>query len=235
MSYILEGLKKIEKNRHRGAAPDLFSDHHHQPPRDRKKWWPYVAALAVLLIVINVAGIYWWAQQTKTASKMGSTAHNQTAPDAASVAPEPMYEYDAKLIQESQKPLDPPLLQKQEDMAYAPEEKPAANVPDRVPERSTDMHTEQTPVREGETGNFSADKYPPLNKLPGEARSRVPEIKIFLHFYSADINERFVQINEHTLKEGQSRPDGLKVLKITRQAAFFSFKGQRFQMQAIDR
>ena len=57
MSYILEALKKVERERELEQVPDLHSRHDQpmQPPRR----WPWVLAAALLLNAVLVAALWW--------------------------------------------------------------------------------------------------------------------------------------------------------------------------------
>ncbi len=230
MSYILEGLKKLEKNRQRGGAPGLFTTHGDMPPRrGKKKWWPYLAALALMLIIINALGIAWLMSETKSAKTVEKAESKQIADTEPEVRAEP----DQATVQEDQRPLDPPLLQRQEDIAKAGEAKP-------VPIKSSRSKTLQAvPVETAEAEGIgparTGEKVLAFNQLPQDVKKSLPEMKIFMHYYSPERKDRFVQINEHTLREGQSRPDGLKVLQITERAAIFSYQGFRFQMRVVEK
>jgi hypothetical protein len=234
MSYILEGLKKLEKNRQSGGAPGLFTTHGDIPPRrGKRKWWPYLAALALILILINVAGIAWWIFETKSAKTIEKAEPDPVAAKAPEARPEPVSETNQTMFREEQKPLDPPLLQRQGDISKAVEEKPASGKSSRS--KATQAVPEETAEAEGTGSASTGGKVITFNQLPADMRKSLPEIKIFMHYYSPERKDRFVQINEHTLREGQSRPDGLKVLQITEHAAILSYQGYRFQMKAVEK
>ena len=61
MSYLLEALKKSDKERQRGAIPDLQTDHS-QPSVRRKRQrtilW-YLSGVAVLVLLCG-GGLFWW-------------------------------------------------------------------------------------------------------------------------------------------------------------------------------
>lgn len=234
MSYILEGLKKLERNRQRAGAPGLFTTYNNQTPgRSKKKWWPYVAALAGILIVINGAWLYWWMSEKPSAKTFTSTEQPQdavAAPELRQTAADP----HQAVVKEEHPPLDPPLLEKPQDLTAAAEDKPAKKSSRRKAGSGEESDQEQAVAAEAQPAR-TGEKVLTFNQLPEDVKKSLPEIKVFMHFYSAEPKDRFVQINEHTLRQGQSRPDGLKVLQINQHAAIFDYQGHRFQIRAIEK
>ena len=59
MSYILDALKKSEKERQRGALPDMLTvqDIVADKPKKRLAWWAYLIAATVIL---NAGMFAWW-------------------------------------------------------------------------------------------------------------------------------------------------------------------------------
>lgn len=107
----------------------------------------------------------------------------------------------------------------------------------------------------GDTGGdkLSADDYAPATDPPPAASSfgnhvtrgtsngvplyqeaalqpgtRLPELRLDLHVYAALPQNRFVMINMHKLREGDSLPEGVRVESITPEGAILSKDGTRF-------
>lgn len=61
MSYLLEALKKSDKERRRGAIPDLQTDHSRPSARRKRQGmfsW-YLSGVAVLALLCG-GGLFWW-------------------------------------------------------------------------------------------------------------------------------------------------------------------------------
>jgi general secretion pathway protein B len=58
--------------------------------------------------------------------------------------------------------------------------------------------------------------------------TQIPELRLDLHVYAAQPQERFVMINMHKLHEGESLPEGVHVDSITPDGAVLSYRGSRF-------
>jgi len=235
MSYILEGLKKLEKNRQRISSQALFTPPKNAPPgRNKRKLQRYLILPAAVLLLLIAGGVYWWLSSTtfvQSAEKPRERLMTGAEPEHQ---PAPAVEPQHVTVQPEQRPPDPPLLEKQEDEAGTAQGKTGKKSFRRKAAPKADVNEESShdegagPVKPGE-------KIVSYNQLPDGVKKSLPEIKVFMHYYSPEPGERFVQINEHTLHEGQSRPDGLKVLQITRQAAVLSYQGNRFQLQATEK
>jgi general secretion pathway protein B len=58
--------------------------------------------------------------------------------------------------------------------------------------------------------------------------SQLPDLRLDLHAYDALPQKRFVMINMHTLHEGDSLPEGVRVESITPEGAVLSHQGTKF-------
>jgi general secretion pathway protein B len=58
--------------------------------------------------------------------------------------------------------------------------------------------------------------------------AHIPELRLDLHVFAAQPQERFVMINMHKLHEGDSLPEGVRVESITPEGAVLSKDGLRF-------
>jgi general secretion pathway protein B len=58
--------------------------------------------------------------------------------------------------------------------------------------------------------------------------ARIPQLRLDLHVFAPHPQERFVMINMHKLREGDSLPEGVHVDSITPEGAVLSYSGSRF-------
>jgi general secretion pathway protein B len=61
--------------------------------------------------------------------------------------------------------------------------------------------------------------------------SPIPNLRLDLHVYDANPENRFVFINMRKLKEGESLPEGVRVDQITPRGAQLSYQGTRFSLE----
>ena len=58
--------------------------------------------------------------------------------------------------------------------------------------------------------------------------ARIPPLRLDLHVYAERPQDRFVMINMHKLREGDSLPEGVRVESITADGVVLSYNGSRF-------
>ena len=58
--------------------------------------------------------------------------------------------------------------------------------------------------------------------------TQIPQLRLDLHVFAARPQDRFVMINMHKLREGESTPEGVHVENITPEGAVLSYNGSRF-------
>ena len=85
MSYILDALKKAERDRHPVAVPTLTTVHRIPAPSRRRLLWPWIAAA---VIVVN-AGVWLWLPRPAPSVPGGALVSATRAP-ATSPAPPPL-------------------------------------------------------------------------------------------------------------------------------------------------
>ncbi len=67
--------------------------------------------------------------------------------------------------------------------------------------------------------------YQDLSSTPG---TQLPQLRLDLHVFAARPEERFVMVNMHKLREGDTLPEGVRVDSITPEGAVMSYNGTRF-------
>jgi hypothetical protein len=67
--------------------------------------------------------------------------------------------------------------------------------------------------------------YQDATATPG---AKLPELRLDLHVFAARPQDRFVMINMHKLREGDTLPEGVHVDTITPEGAVLSFNGSKF-------
>jgi general secretion pathway protein B len=69
-----------------------------------------------------------------------------------------------------------------------------------------------------------------IKQLPGDVKSKLPELKMTVHSYNEQSQSRFVVINNNTVREGQSVSADLKVEQITQNGVVLNYQGHRFSL-----
>lgn len=233
MSYILEALKKLEESRRPAGTLTLFPSEG-LLPRTSRRWRPLIYLLFAALL-LNGAALVWWFAPWKPDGRSlpgGRPAAREAAPgverantmlDEGRDGPGPgrkatsgngdARETPRAAPKHASKPAEAPLGAKP-----AVANRPA--VPDPAASASARQAT-------GEETARPAD-------LPAKSASTLPDLKLSLHYFTADPKSRFVRINDRTFHEGQTVDEGLKVVEINQSGVILSFKGARFHLGIND-
>jgi general secretion pathway protein B len=246
MSFILDALKKSESDRQRQSGPALF-EVRVAPPRTRLPLW--AIAIAVLLVV-NLAVVMWMLLRHSRASAAGSPqpvataastppstgitvpvvatsapAPSGTAPPAAAAAPPAAVGTAGTTAIATSAPATP---------AAAPTSPAAgagtvngadesANAEDYTPAQEAPASAIGNHVRRGTASGVPL--YQDVSSTPG---TQIPQLRLDLHVFAARPQDRFVMINMHKLREGDTLPEGVRVDSITPEGALLSYNGSKF-------
>jgi general secretion pathway protein B len=74
----------------------------------------------------------------------------------------------------------------------------------------------------------TADGVPLYQDWAASSGASLPQLRLDLHVYAARPEERFVMINMHKLREGDSLPEGVHVDSITPEGVVLSYSGAHF-------
>jgi general secretion pathway protein B len=229
MSYILEGLKKLEqKRKQEEKLPHLltFQGDSIQKPA-KPSLWPYLL-LAVLLL--NAGVFIWWIgpwRSTERNAPAPQSAARKSVPTVATTTPvEQKRESKPAPVKESQqsRAMSGPLSstagkETKETPLPAAKETPAPKQPSVAVPASP---AKSKPAADG--------RIVQLNELPPEIKNGLPDLKMSAHFYSTEQQARFARVNDKILHEGETLSEGLKVEEINPGGTVFNYRGYRFQI-----
>jgi general secretion pathway protein B len=257
MSYILEALKKSEKERQRGNVPDILSVHDtsHRDIRKRHTW----AYLLIAALLLNAGVIYWWlgsghsrnarvpvltAQRSHADSARSDTGdmalHDtqqpKTAPGVPQIAePEETDKRENTRSLTAEEPVNPAKrptgIIKGNEETKAAQRKETASL--KAPLSNTGRHSESSSdaPKEGMPSTDSpAHRIFELNELPSSIRQNLPNFSISVHIYEDDPKSRMTRINDRMLREGQELSSGLRLEKITIDGVILSYGKHRFHV-----
>jgi general secretion pathway protein B len=250
MSYILEALRKAERERNVGQVPDLTAVCALPPPPARKLW-PWLLLVGVLSI--NAAVLAW------VFIPHGQSATGQTAAPGSTVgAPRQAAAPSSGQLTAADfaAPAPPPAPKEApEVVAKPPPVKIAKQEPPSVPESPRTRRAGT--VRTESLDNPSLATRTPLpvpppveeqRPMPGKAPAATPkrptlpsdsplapnyvapELSMDVHVYSEKPDQRFVLINSRRYREGEQLKEGPVVEAITREGALLRYGEQRFML-----
>ena len=239
MSFILDALKKSESDRQRQGGPALF-EVKVAPPRNRLPLW---AVAIALLLAVNLVIVAWMMLRHPAAHAENAAAAPAPAGFAQGVATVPAVAGAAVPV-----PAPAALASAAAPSVAAPVPSPAplpaaaatpaATLPaNSAPAAGSDEPSAEdlAPATEpapGLAGNRvrrdTADGVPLYQELSAAPGTKLPTLRLDLHVYAAKPQDRFVMINMHKLREGDSLPEGVRLESVTPEGAVMSFNGSRF-------
>lgn len=207
MSYLVDALRKAERERHLGRVPDLGELHEPGPEGRDRRLPPWVAPVVLALVLLNLGLLlaFWLLRDADPAPVVVQSP--EPAAEASAPAPEP-----APRVPES-RPRETPAP------APAPAEPPARQEARQTPP-SFDTY-EATPE--------PADS---IQALPADVRRRLPEIRVNGHLYSSIPGRSFLLVNGRRYREGERLREGPAVETIDEAGAVLNFHGERFRVEA---
>jgi len=225
MSFILDALRKSEKERARQNGPALLEARVVPPRRGPPAW----AIIVGVVLVANLALLAYVLLHTRASRVEPAASAVATAP-APSPAPPPAIASAPAPPVTSQPP--PPVA------APAPSPAPAETLP--PPARvevvnPADFAPARPPASTPRAAALPAAPAAMDPSLPTAADltargTGLPPLRLALHVYDEQPQNRYVLVNSQRLREGETTTDGVRVERIAPEGALMSWRGQRFRL-----
>jgi general secretion pathway protein B len=231
MSFILDALKKSESDHQRQGGPALF-EVKVAPPRGMLP--PWAIALAVLLAA-NLGVVLWLllrhgaaaadappvaSATPHTVPGSATTAPAAAPPAAPSAGPSPI-PAPATVAARGGAAAEPALTASERAAPPPAALEPAANPDDYAP-------AAEPPAGAGHVLHGTDSGVPLYQQIAAAPDKQLPQLRLDLHAYADKADDRWVMVNMHKLKEGDSLPEGVRVEHITPDGAVLSWHGQQF-------
>lgn len=223
MSYILEALKKAERERRKDTVPDIQALHTPYVPTDslvsrsKKKRNYMVIGSAVLCLCGAAFFTFQYLSPKQDAQSFDTTSSLSTQPDPQP-APTP--------IEATRKLSQPPELQELKDnnRIYAQPQKVRVEPHPILLKEETVIAPPPQPM--------GSKSFPTFEELKQGLASDLPELKLAGHTYSEDPDQRMIIINNRIVREGQRLDGDLRLIEITWEGILLSYKGTQFTINA---
>lgn len=225
MSYILDALKKADRDRHLVGVPTLATVHRTPAPSRRRLLWPWIAGA---VIVVN-AGVWLWLLHPAPPVPLSRREQNLvTVPRAApkpaapvtatpNAAPQMSARADART---------PPAGEKPAHVTSAGAAAPRSASPPKpatAPEKSPVRAVASAPVKPLERDPAT----PPASQGAPVPQEVVAKLHLQVLVYSEVPAGRLVFINNQKYVEGQRIDANLVIERITSDGVFVSYQGKR--------
>ncbi len=257
MSYILEALKKSEKERRKDGVPDLQADHSQLPSRrpTRKPISGWLAGVVVLLL-LGGGSLFWWQGQRERASQPPEEKQllsplvispppasrqvsvvSEPPPKSVSLSPE--------IREQSSKEVGEPVKEAEEQSRSLPSpvaeglveenrEQIAQEVHGAVTEVEEQRRSVPPPVNEAvveEKEPQLPEALPLLEELSPGIRNKIPPLSFAGHAYAEDTGRRLIIINNRIVRERDLISSGLSLEQITPDGVVLRYQAVVFQVK----
>ncbi len=237
MSYILDALRKSERERRRGSIPDPLTVQEPLPHEKRKRAvWPFVI-MAALLINAVIFGLWFGSRYSQKAPVAQEDAsQNIHKPQQANNLPQsaPQIKDEQKYIPNKNVPhtgkLSPDILNSKEHRKSQEHLVRKGEETNHDITRISPGNTMSAPETEKEIPPPDKTKLYSLNELPSSVRQKLPDFSLSVFLYADDPASRMVRVNGNRMKEGQYLTTGLKLEEIIPDGVIFSYMHYRFRI-----
>ncbi len=218
MSYILDALRKAERERKLGRVPGIDLNRVAMQTSRTKSRWPVWLAAGLMLNALVLGA--WYLYQTDTFALRSDPA------EVVSAIPEPPIrnspEAEIAAVAPPAEPLppvasSPPEVESDASQAIQAKHRAAKPAPAPAPKPAPKTVTRRPPK-----------PAPLLADMPPSYRMEVPPLDLSVHVYSDTPRKRFVFINGKQYREGQRTSEGPSVEQIQLQGVVLRYKGERF-------
>jgi len=228
MSYILDALKKSDRERKQGEIPSLQSIHANLPPSRRNRSTRGLkTALAVGFCSVIILAIGFWQWPSEK---------NQQTTDRP-----PIKEQSAQTPPAVPK-TQPPPAEKITPQVIAPVQvvpQPAARTPERI-QPQPEVVIEPAPLLQPAplrsqtiptAAKEPASTRPLLKELPADRQKKLPKITLAGHVYASQPSRRMIMINNRIVREGEVVGEDLRLVRITWDGVILRHIDTEFQMK----
>lgn len=241
MSFILDALRKSEHERQRQTGPALVETPVAAPKPKSNVW----ATAAIALLVVNLVAIgllLLYKSREEPVAAMGGDAAQPARLDATNTAAAPARQ--SAVTQTLPQPVaPPPMLRPAEDAPATPGTRNplAGEISSSGPPMDYESAARAAEPPPGPpavvpipraTQDYGSRTQPNASNLPTAdefaARAGLPEMRLELHVYSTNPQQRFVFINGRKYQQGDSTQEGATVDEVTPDGVILNARGNRF-------
>ena len=233
MSYILDALRKSERERSLGAVPDLETVQQERPVVHASRW-PWVVGV-LLLINVAIAIAFLLKEPVTVVVESGVTGKTESAVSVVSVVPPEVGMAPAGVPE----PARAAGIGANESLLPSNVKDPEPAPTSLAKVETLDAHSTvnlTTPMQSWSAMPASSLPQPEpaatdWMDMPPDFRARVSRPDIDVHVYSDEPTRRFVLIDLQRYREGERIDSGLEIESITQNGVIFSDQGTRFQVR----
>lgn len=230
MSYILDALKKSERERSGARAGEGAGDAANTPARMP---WPLI--LILVLASNALLGLGWWLWSRTETTAPATDAATVDAPagthaPATPATPIPMTPPTSAIAKAPVGDLAAEAKRtpsaRDDASAGFRASAPAAPSPRARPAMPSLEDRGAQPV----VARPAVASVPWLRELPASFRSAVAPLSVNIHVYAGSSEDSVLYINDRQYRAGESLPNGVRVDAVVADGAVLSYQGQQFKL-----
>ncbi len=220
MSYILDALRKADRERNLGGVPDLEASHWGVRRQARSQRWIWIVGALPVFNGLLVAYVLF--DRSARDATTDVAARTSTAPAQRPLVPVPRQRVEPPQPARARAPVP---VRKPLPQPPARASAPAASVTP-APKVQTAPAASQ-PVVDA-TGEFKLQEW---RDLPLELRSRFTLPRIDVHVYAEDPDRRFIMADLKKYREGETMDNGAVLERIHPGSIQLNYEGTRFRVE----
>lgn len=222
MSYILEALKKADRERNLGDVPDLESAHWGVRKVSYPARWPWLVAV---LLLFNAGLIYYLLERDESVVAVHTGVVNNPPADL----PAGTRQIVKEPLQQLKKPAQEKPRDRRPRVKYPPSAVATVQQSQRADANPTMKQRVVGPTAAA-PGSDSGTKLPEWDELPLSFRSGFTLPHIDVHVYAEEPARRFVLIDLKKYREGETLDSGAVLEKIAPGSIQLFYQGTRFRV-----
>lgn len=225
MSYILDALRKADRERELGGVPDLETAH--WGVRRQQRSWQWLWIVAVLL-VFN-AGLLLYMLNRHPAEELPPARAEQVLPPVPHEQPVPAEQTMATgkpvpSADDQRQAAEPSIMTMRPKVAVLPHVDPAP-----APAPTARVVMADTPLTD--SADTAVPGLPEWSELPLELRSQFTLPHIDVYVYAEDPSRRFILVDLKKYREGDTLPGGIALEQIDPGFVRLNYQGTRFRLE----
>jgi general secretion pathway protein B len=243
MSFILDALKKAEAERQRQTGPTLLEVRVTTPRRRFPIWIMLIAGLlainGVLLLVFLLRRPAVESPQPAAAASVAPAAAPVVAPTAAPAPATTLPAPPALPPSATPAAVQGPVLSASAGAAaggsgpqpgYAPVQPAADPGTDPGTGTGSDNPADYEPAVSASSSRMRAPEPRPEPPSLSELEGNMPDLRLDMNVYASRPADRYALINMHRVHEGDTLPEGPRVIAIGRDGVELSYRGTEFML-----
>jgi len=227
MSYILDALRRAERERNLGKAPSLQVVMQHDAG-DRPRNTARLLLIAVtLLAVAGAIAALLLRQPSAPEPRISETpAAAPAAPEAVAALPDEAPELSSldDLAEPEPAPIAPPEVEP--DLGEIAEPVVALQ-PEDLQQTAPPPPTVDAEIAPPPTQPANAGSVPLLRDLPPAYRADFPALSVEVHVFDRLPEKRWIMIGGRRYREGEVLGEGPRIVEINEEGIVFDYRGQQ--------